>query len=127
MAKVEITMVRHYLDWSFHQTINQADLMTQLGVHATGVNGEDLTNKVVLNLTQVNIDQQGEYPVALSVMDASGQTAQESVTLHVPAGWSGRVTDQVDTANPNQEETLRGNCYPGSDYPIAGVVGSQCP
>lgn len=87
MAKVEITMVRHYLDWSLHQTINQADLMTQLGVHATGVNGEDLTNKVVLNLTQVNIDQQGEYPVALSVMDASGQTAQESVTLHVrPAG-----------------------------------------
>ena len=59
MAKVEITMVRHYLDWPLHQTINQADLMTQLGVHATGVNGEDLTNKVVLNLTQVNIDQQG--------------------------------------------------------------------
>lgn len=83
MGKIEITVVRHYLDWPLHQTLNQEELRTQLGVHATGTNGEDLTGKVMVNLTQVNVDQQGEYPVVLSVMDANGQTAQESVTLHV--------------------------------------------
>lgn len=76
MANLTITVSRHYLDWPLHQTINQADLVRQLGVHVTGSNGEDLTNKLVINLTQVNIDQQGEYPVMLSAMDATGQTAQ---------------------------------------------------
>lgn len=78
-----ITTTRQYLDWPLGQTINQEDLKHQLGVHATGNNGEDLTSKVVFNLTQVNINQQGEYPVVLSVMDATGQTAQTSVTLDV--------------------------------------------
>lgn len=78
-----ITVVRQYLDWPLGQTINQEDLKQQLGVHATGSDGADLTDKVLLNLTQVNVNQQGEYPVVLSVMDATGQTAQTSVTLDV--------------------------------------------
>lgn len=78
-----ITTVRQYLDWPLGQTINQEDLKQQLGVHATGSDGADLTDKVLFNLTQVNINQQGEYPVVLSVMDATGQTAQTSVTLDV--------------------------------------------
>ncbi|MGN1279290.1 MAG: hypothetical protein ACI4T4_01255 [Limosilactobacillus sp.] len=78
-----ITVVRQYLDWPLGQTINQEDLKQQLGVHAMGSNGADLTDKVLFNLTQVNINQQGEYPVVLSVMDATGQTAQTSVTLDV--------------------------------------------
>lgn len=86
MVKLQITAARQYLDWPLHQALDQADLIRQLGVHATGSNGADLTNKVVVNLTQVNIDQQGEYPVMLSVMDATGQSAQESVTLHVRPG-----------------------------------------
>lgn len=83
MANLEITVERHYLDWPLGQTINQDDLKRQLGVHATGTNGADLTNQVVLNLTQVNINQQGEYPVMLSILDATGQSAQTSVTLNV--------------------------------------------
>lgn len=78
-----ITTVRQFLDWPLGQTINQEDLKQQLGVHATGSDGADLTDKVLFNLTQVNINQQGEYPVVLSVMDATGQTAQTSVTLDV--------------------------------------------
>lgn len=83
MSAVEITVERHYLDWPLGQTINQEDLSRQLGVHATGINGGDLTSKVVFNLTQVNIDQEGEYPVGLSVMDPTGQAAQTSVTLNI--------------------------------------------
>lgn len=112
MANLQLTAARHYLDWPLHQTINQADLIQQLGAHASGINGEDLTNKIVVNLTQVNIDQQGEYPVMLSVMNAQGQTAQDSVTLHV------RPANQVDkqpadsktssTKNPHRRQWLLG-------------------
>lgn len=83
MMALTITTVRQFLDWPLGQTINQEDLKQQLGVHATGSDGADLTDKVLFNLTQVNINQQGEYPVVLSVMDATGQTAQTSVTLDV--------------------------------------------
>lgn len=103
MTKLQITVARHYLDWPLHQTINQMDLMQQLGVHASGSNGEDLTNKVVMNLTQVNVDQQGQYPVMLSVMDAAGQSAQDSVTLHVrPAG---EVNSQPATTNAAPQQS----------------------
>lgn len=78
-----ITTVRQYLDWPLGQTINQEDLKRQLGVHVTGNNGEDLTDKALFNFTQVNINQEGEYPVVISVMDATGQTAQKGVTLDV--------------------------------------------
>ena len=101
MADLTIAVSRHYLDWPLHQTINQADLVRQLGVHVTGSNGEDLTNKLVINLTQVNIDQQGEYPVMLSAMDATGQTDQQSVTLHVrPAE---QVGSRQQAAAPAQQ------------------------
>lgn len=83
MANLTITVSRHYLDWPLHQTIQQADLVRQLGIRVTASNGEDLTNKLVVNLTQVDIDRPGEYPVMLSAMDANGQTAQQSITLHV--------------------------------------------
>jgi cbb3-type cytochrome oxidase subunit 3/Txe/YoeB family toxin of Txe-Axe toxin-antitoxin module len=83
MSQPTITVSRHYLDWPLNQTINQNDLLQQLGVHATGSNGQDLTSKVIINLTQVNINQVGEYPLMLSVMDADGQSSQDSVTLNV--------------------------------------------
>lgn len=108
MAKLQITAARHYLDWPLHQTINQTDLIQQLGVHASGNNGEDLTGKVIMNLTQVNVDQQGEYPVMLSVMDASGQSAQDSITLHVrPAAEVNN--QQTMTATPQQKNGKKRN------------------
>ena len=108
MAKLQITVARHYLDWPLHQTLNDNDLKQQLGVHATGTNGDDLTNKVVMNLTQVNIDQQGEYPVMISVMDASGQSAQDSITLHVrPAEQVNQ--QQVPTPTPQQAGNKKRN------------------
>ena len=98
MAALTITTVRQYLDWPLGQTINQEDLKQQLGVHATASDGTDLTSQVVFNLTQVNIDQQGEYPVLVSVMDATGQTAQESVTLNVRPMRNQAASQQASTA-----------------------------
>lgn len=100
-----ITTVRQYLDWPLGQTINQEDLKYQLGVHATGNNGEDLTDKIIFNLTQVNVDQQGEYPVVISVMDANGQTAQTSVTLSVRPMRTQPSTPQSQSTQPSQPTT----------------------
>lgn len=106
MAALTITTVRQYLDWPLGQIINQEDLKHQLGVHATGSDGADLTSKVLLNLTQVNINQQGEYPVMISVMDATGQTAQTSVTLNVRPmrGQQSDVSVQNNAAAPAKKK-----------------------
>lgn len=112
MANLTIAVSRHYLSWPLHQTIDQADLVHQLGVRATGSNGEDLTSKLLVNLTQVNIDQQGEYPVMLSVMDANGRTAQKSVTLHVrPAD---QQASRRPTVNPPQAKRKKKNWLVGA-------------
>lgn len=83
MAQPIITVEHHFIDWPVHQPLDQATLLRQLGVHADDGNGQDLTSKVVLNLTQVQVNQVGQYPVIVSVMDARGQSAQTSVTLNV--------------------------------------------
>lgn len=83
MTALEITVERHYLDWPLGQTINQQDLKQQLGVYASGANGANLTDQVLVNLTQVNVNQPGEYPVVLSILDAAGNSAQAKVTLNV--------------------------------------------
>src|SRR5699024_12820448 len=43
----------------------------------------DITDKITFNLTKVNINQQGEYPIAVTVMDSDGQTASDHLTLNV--------------------------------------------
>ena len=116
-----ITTVRQYLDWPLGQTINQEDLKQQLGVHATDNDGVDLTDKVLFNLTQVNIDQQGEYPVVLSVMDATGQTAQTSVTLDVRP-----LRSKSDDKSSSPKEAARLALGPDrgdrDHLPVVGVV-----
>lgn len=83
MNQPTLTVERHYLEWPLNQPLNQAELMQELGVHAADSNGQDLTSKVVINTTQVNVDQTGEYPVMLTVMDSNGQSTQVSITLNV--------------------------------------------
>lgn len=109
MAQPMITVNRHYLDWPLNQPLNQQELMRQLGVHASGSNGADLTSKVVLNLTQVNVNQAGEYPVMLSVMDADGQSAQDSVTLSVhEMREAAQPTNQSQPAPQQEQKSKKG-------------------
>lgn len=103
MAALTITTTRQYLDWPLGQTINQNDLKQQLGVHATDSDGTDLTNKVLANLTQVNINQQGEYPVLFNVMNATGQTAQTSITLNVRPMRTQATAPQQPQATPRKK------------------------
>lgn len=107
MANLELTVERHYLDWPLEQTINQEDLKQQLGVHATGINGEDITGKVLINLTQVNINLQGEYPVMLTVMDENGRSAQASVTLNVRPMRQGQPTSQAGEHQASQPRSRK--------------------
>lgn len=83
MSQPTLTVERHYLEWPLNHALNEPELRSQLGIHAADQNGQDLTNKVVINTTQVDPNQMGEYPVMLSVMDSNGQSTQVSVTLNV--------------------------------------------
>ena len=82
MAQPVLTIQRHYLDWPLGQSIVNSELINQFGIKATS-DGRDLTDKITFNLTQVNINQQGEYPIAVTVMDSDGQTASDHLTLNV--------------------------------------------
>lgn len=83
MGQPTLTVERHSLTWPLNQPIDQIGLKEQLGVRATDDQGQNLTDKVVMNLTQVDINQVGEYPIMLSVMDRNGQSAQTSIMLSV--------------------------------------------
>ncbi|MDO4903107.1 MAG: hypothetical protein Q3959_02475 [Limosilactobacillus sp.] len=86
MNKLQITTNRRNLDWPLHKEMDQATLIQMLGVTATGSNGEDLTSKVVVNMTQVDVDTVGHYPVMMSVMDSTGKSVQENATINVAKG-----------------------------------------
>ncbi|MBB1078379.1 DUF5011 domain-containing protein [Limosilactobacillus sp. STM2_1] len=83
MGQPILTVEQHSLIWPLNQPIDQTVLLERLGVHATDDQGQNLTDKVVMNLTQVDVDQVGEYPVMLSVMDRTGQSTQISIMLNV--------------------------------------------
>ena len=78
MTQPTLTVEKHYLNWPLNRPLNQADIMHELGVHASDENGQDLTSKVMMNLTQVDVN-----PVMLNVMDNNGQSAQASITLNI--------------------------------------------
>ena len=77
------TVEKHYLNWPLNRPLNHAYIMHELGVHASDENAQDLTSKVMMNLTQVDVNKVGEYPVMLNVMDNNGQSAQASITLNI--------------------------------------------
>ena len=83
MTQPTLTVEKHYLNWPLNRPLNQADIMHELGVHASDETGQDLTSKVMMNLTQVDVKKTGEYPVMLSVMDNNGQSTQVSITLNI--------------------------------------------
>lgn len=83
MTQPTLTVEKHYLNWPLNRPLNQADIMHELGVHASDENGQDLTSKVMMNLTQVDVNKVGEYPVMLNVIDNNGQSAQASITLNI--------------------------------------------
>ena len=103
MAKPILTIQRHYLDWPLGQSIVNSELINQFGIKATS-DGRDLTDKITFNLTQVNINQQGEYPIAVTVMDSDGQTASDHLTLNIKPreqvqSQSNRITNQLHRKN----------------------------
>ncbi len=97
MTQPTLTVEKHYLNWPLNRPLNQADIMHELGVLASDENGQDLTSKVMMNLTQVDVNKAGEYPVMLSVMDNNGQSAQASITLNIQPMRTQNVTKETAT------------------------------
>lgn len=44
MTQPTLTVEKHYLNWPLNRPLNQADIMHELGVHASDENGQDLTS-----------------------------------------------------------------------------------
>lgn len=84
MANPTLTIQRQTVDWPLGQTLMDQELVNRFGIQATS-NGNNITDKVTFNTTQVNINQMGQYPIAVTVMDSMGQTASARLTLNVVA------------------------------------------
>ncbi|KRL27886.1 hypothetical protein FD27_GL000628 [Limosilactobacillus frumenti DSM 13145] len=84
MANPTLTIQRQTVDWPLGQTLTDQELVNRFGIQATS-NGNNITDKVTFNTTQVNVNQMGQYPVAVTVMDSMGQTASARLTLNVVA------------------------------------------
>ena len=97
MTQPTLTVEKHYLNWPLNRPLNQADIMHELGVHASDEKGQDLTSKVMMNLTQVDVNKAGEYPVMLSVMDNNGQSTQVSITLNIQPMRTQNATKENET------------------------------
>ena len=82
MANPTLTIRQSTVDWPMGQTLTDQELVTRYGIQATS-NGNNITDKVTFNTTQVNINQMGQYPIAVTVMDSMGQTASARLTLNV--------------------------------------------
>ena len=107
MTQPTLTVEKHYLNWPLNRPLNQADIMHELGVHASDENGQDLTSKVMMNLTQVDVNKAGEYPVMLSVMDNNGQSAQANITLNIQPMRTQNETKE--TATDSQQSSQISN------------------
>ncbi len=86
MPDINIHVQRDIVDWPLHQSVNTDQLIKDYGISVTETVGEnliDLTNKLNFNLTNVNIDKEGQYAVQLNVLDANGNTAEKVVQLNI--------------------------------------------
>lgn len=106
MTQPTLTVEKYYLNWPLNRPLNQADIMHELGVHASDENGQDLTSKVMMNLTQVDVNKAGEYPVMLSVMDNNGQSAQASITLNIQPMRTQNATQETATPQKSRRGWL---------------------
>lgn len=82
MTQPVLNVQRHYIDWPLNQSLTDQALINEFGIQATS-GSRNLNDKITFNLTQVNPNQQGEYPVSVTVMDSDGQTATDRLTIHV--------------------------------------------
>ena len=106
MTQPTLTVEKNYLNWPLNRPLNQADIMHELGVHASDEKGQDLTNKVMMNLTQVDVNKAGEYPVMLSVMDNNGQSTQVSITLNIQPMRTQNATQETATPQKSRRGWL---------------------
>lgn len=104
MTQPTLTVEKNYLNWPLNRPLNQADIMHELGVHASDEKGQDLTNKVMMNLTQVDVNKAGEYPVMLSVMDNNGQSTQVSITLNIQPMRTQNATQETATPQKSRRD-----------------------
>ncbi|MBB1062453.1 hypothetical protein [Limosilactobacillus fastidiosus] len=82
MAKPVLKIQRHNLDWLLGKPLDSNELIARYGISAID-NGKDITNKVTFNATQVDLEHQGEYPIAVTVMNSEGETESARIMINI--------------------------------------------
>ncbi|WP_251574272.1 DUF5011 domain-containing protein [Limosilactobacillus agrestimuris] len=95
MAKPVLKIQRHNLDWLLGKPLDSNELIARYGISATD-NGKDITNKVTFNTTQVDLEHQGEYPIAVTVMNSEGETESARIMINIKTR---EELDQVSNGN----------------------------
>ena len=108
MTQPTLTVKKYYLNWPLDRPLNQAEIRHELDVHASDEKGQDLTSKVMMNLTQVDVSKVGEYPVMLSVMDNNGQSTQVSITLNIQPLRTQNATQETPASQKKKRRWLWG-------------------
>lgn len=86
MSDINIHILKDIVDWPLHQGLNIEQLIKDYGLSVTETVNDnliDLTDKVDFNLTNVDIDKEGQYPIQISVLDANGNAAQKVVEINI--------------------------------------------
>lgn len=107
MTQPVLNVQRHYIDWPLNQSLNDQALINQFGIQATS-GSRNLNDKITFNLTQVNTNQQGEYPVSVTVMDSDGQTATDRLTIHVVPQRSAANNQTTNNYNQPAKKSHKG-------------------
>lgn len=98
MAKPVLEIQRHNLDWLLGKPLDRNELIARYGIKATD-DGRDITDKVTFNTTQVQLDRQGEYPIAVTVMNGAGETESARIMINI------KTREELDTIAEKQQPT----------------------
>lgn len=101
--KPNISTQRNILNWPLDRDLTDAEIIQRLGVYATDENGQDITNSVSVNRTQVNFQQRGTYQIVLTVVDQHGNAATKTIEADVAL-----MRQQADQQSEDQQ-TMKNN------------------
>lgn len=107
MTEPTLIVQRHYIDWPLNQPLTDQALIHEFGIQASS-GQRNLNDKVTFNLTQVNTNQQGEYPVSVTVMDSNGQTATDRLTIHVVPKRTAAGSQTASNYNQSGKKSYKG-------------------
>lgn len=116
MSDIHIHVLKDIVDWPLNQQLNTDQLIQDYGISVTETVGDnliDLTDKLNFNLTNVDVDKEGQYPIQISVLDASGNTAQKVVEINIRPMREQKPEPKSKQGQPSKKQKSAGKLASG--------------